>query len=98
MSPPKRKDYVSEASLVFNQPVFKKEHDSLIEEQIYWIAENATNEKETEFHKGTINGIRIYYEQFEEMHGEHMNDVNPKEGFDAMSVLPEYKVEPDITR
>ena len=91
LSPPDRRSYVSEASVVFKQPIFKKEHDSLIEEQVYWIAENVIDEKEREFHKGTINGMRIFYEQFKDMDSEHMNNVKEPEKFDKINVMPEYE-------
>ena len=89
MNPADRKSYVSDSSLVFKQPPFKREKDALIEEHVYWIAENVTEENQREFHKGTINGIQLFYDQFETMHNEHMNNIKPAESFDKTNTLPE---------
>ena len=97
MNPADRKNYVSDSSLVFKQLSFKREKDALIEEQVYWIAENVTTASEREFHKGTINGIQLIYDQFQNMHNEHMNNIKPPENFDESYSLPEYEVKVDQT-
>ena len=79
MSPTARKNHVADASIIFENFVFKKEHDALIDTQVYFMAEeSAQDDVSLSFGRGTINGIRLMYERFESMAMEHKSNIEPK--------------------
>ena len=74
-----RKRYVADASLVFENPAFQKEQNALIDTQVYFMAEESSqDEVSLSFGRGTINGIRLMYERFESMAMEHKSNIEPK--------------------
>ncbi len=98
LNPSERRDYVSEASGVFTQSIFKKERDVLIESQVYYIAENLKYSDAQDcaiklaYAQGVLGGLKDFYESFEELHGEHLSNAKDATEGEIVSPITQYTV------
>lgn len=80
-------------SNIFISKAFSLEIQSLIDTQVYWMAQQSDGGRQHDFGKGTINGLSLVLERFEQLHGEVINKNKPKEEvdkeapFEATSIL-----------
>lgn len=88
MEEPERKSHAAEISKIFETKAFNCEIESMVEQQVYYLAERARNETELSFGRGTINGLRIIQERFEKLYSEHKERSRPEEPFDPYELLP----------
>lgn len=79
-----RRDFAASIAIVF--PKIQRVIKPLIDEQ---KDAGYTLEGDTQFIKGTMNGIYLVLEAFENLKDEHVEDTKPKEDFDPHASLPE---------
>lgn len=84
MTEPEYAEHLSHIVRCFTSPGFKVEIDSLIDTQVYHIAEKS---QDLAFDRGTLNGIMIVFERFEKLAGEHKKRTEPAEQFDKHDVV-----------
>jgi hypothetical protein len=83
-SEPEYAEHLSHIARCFTSPGFQVEIDSLVDTQVYEIAERS---QDMSFDRGTINGIRIVFERFEALNAEHKKRTQPKEKFDEHEIF-----------
>lgn len=87
-------DHLSEAHAIFKNKAFKEDHDHLIDVQVHWMAEQDESLGRPEFGifaRGTINGIRLFYELMQQHAQAFEEKLKPDEPFDKFHPLPEYQ-------
>lgn len=88
-----RKNHLAEIGVITAKRAFKLEIDALKEAQVYYMAaEVSANPKLAEFSGGTLNGIELVRERFEQLAGEHYQKTKPKEVYDPYGTLPDTPV------
>lgn len=83
-----RKNHFAELGVMVSKKSFAIEIDNLRETQAYFCAEQAQDVRQLDFARGTINGITLVKERFEQLAGEHYQQTKPKEDYDVHAVLP----------
>ena len=84
-----RADHNSEMAVIHQKKGFKLEIDNLKDAQAYFTAEQAQDNRQLDFARGTMNGIALVWERIEQLAGEHLNKTKPKEGYDPYGTVPE---------
>ena len=69
-----RREYVARASAIYVNNSFGSTLDGMMNDQVYGAVETAQDQRQRDFSSGTLNGIRLVKEQFEALHGEHMDN------------------------
>lgn len=82
-----RREYVQAISAIWIDRL-KPTFESFIEKQKDFIVKQALD-NQIVFSKGSINGIFLLYNFFEQCHNEHKSNITPKEKFDKFNPLPE---------
>ncbi len=83
-----KKQHNADLGVVVSKKAFKIEVDNLREAQAYFCAEQAQDNRQLDFARGTINGITLVMERLEQLAGKHYQDTKPKEDYDVHAVLP----------
>ena len=84
MGEPEYAEHLSHIARCFTSPGFQVEIDSLIDTQVYYMAEQS---QDLSFDRGTINGMRIVLERFEKLAAEHKKRTQPKEEFEKNEIF-----------
>ena len=64
MTQEERESHESEISTIAEKEAFKMELESMIDTQVYWMAQEADGDRQHIFGKGTQNGISLVLERF----------------------------------
>ena|SRR3990167_5661073 len=83
-----KKEYESEASTVYNNPVFKKEIKHLLGLQSLYVSSQVENWERSLVGRGTINGIGLVLDRFETLHSRHLENVKLPEDVNRFDLLP----------
>jgi hypothetical protein len=81
-----RTNYIRSAELVFVNEAFKNEIKALIQAQLEFIANQASDFDQVLFGRGTINGLFILEEVFEKYHNEFIELTKQPEDFDRFEI------------
>lgn len=82
-----RREFCQSISAIWNDKL-KVTIESYIEKQKDFIVKQALDHQIV-FAKGTINGMYLLYDFFEQCHKEHKANIMPKESFDKHFPFPE---------
>lgn len=87
MDESEKKAHVADIAEIYNKKAFGKELESLVSQQVYFIAERALGQNQLDFGRGTINGIRLVQERFGDLHAEHAERSKPDEPFNPYELF-----------
>lgn len=78
-----RREYETQASLIFNNSVFKREVKRLLALQANFIASESEDWEQTLMGRGTINGIGLFEDRFALLNSRHLENIKrPEENVD----------------
>ena len=78
MSSSERRTYLEQAEMVFANPVFKKEIATLMQAQIEFVACSSADREQDLVGRGTINGLSLLSERFNELHSQFKDMTTPE--------------------
>ena len=97
MSESEKKEHDGSISQIFVMPAFKRELDSMIDTQVYWLGEEADGDRQHTFGKGTINGLNLVKERFELIHSTVLErnkpHKEPEDPLEKYGILGEFSTE-----
>ena len=85
--PSEIKAHNADISKIHDTKAFHREIESMIDQQVYFLAERARDEAQLSFGRGTINGLRLVQERFKDLHNQHLADKKPQEEFNPYEIL-----------
>lgn len=80
------KQYLQDAEVLWNNPVFQNEIKKMIQIQLEFIGNEATEISQVFVARGTINGVQLLHEWIEMLHNKYTQQTKPKEDFDPLSL------------
>ena len=87
MDEAEKKAHVADIAEIYNKMAFGRELESMVNQQVYFIAERALGNNQLDFGRGTINGIRLVQERFGDLHAEHAERSKPDEPFNPYEIF-----------
>ena len=88
MDEQEKKGHVAEIAKIHASQAFHREIESLIDQQVYFLAERALNDNELSFGRGTINGMRLIQERLLKLSLEHQERTKSQDVFDPYEITP----------
>lgn len=82
-------DHAQGIALIAKNDAFDREIDSLIDTQVYWMAQESDGLRQQDFGKGTVNGLCLIKERFHAIESEHDVRTKPKE---TLEDLDKYEI------
>lgn len=80
-----RKQYLQDAEVLWTNPVFQNEIKKMIQVQLEFMGNEATEISQVFVARGTINGVQCFHEWIEMLHNEYTQLNKPEEDFDPLS-------------
>lgn len=82
-----KKDHIAEISKIHEVKAFHREIESMVDQQVYFLAERALNGNQLSFGRGTINGMRLVKERFKDLHNEHLAEKKPQDDYNPYEIF-----------
>lgn len=82
-----KKDYEAEASMIYNNKVFRKELKYLFGQQALYVATQSDNWDRTLVGRGSVNGIALVEERFKTLDSRYKDRIKPVEEFDKHGLM-----------
>jgi len=76
------KEHKSALTNIYANVAFKRELDAMMDTQVYWMGQQADGDRQHTFGKGTLNGIQLVKERFQDAYGEITTANKPKEKYE----------------
>jgi len=87
MKEKEKKEFISQASAVFNNPTFNKVIDNLLNSQAVKTITTSETERHLDCGRFTINGIGLVLAEYERLEGLYKDLTKPKEEFDKREII-----------
>lgn len=84
-----KREHAGEIATIHSKKSFKLEIDTLLDAQAYFCAENAEDNRQLDFARGTMNGIMLVWERIAQIATEHYERTKPPEEFDPHGFMDE---------